>query len=55
MKKLKNLVCGASHPALAERLQTLYETAYTMVNGEYHPCHPDVCGPLLEVGSKAIG
>jgi guanosine-3',5'-bis(diphosphate) 3'-pyrophosphohydrolase len=41
-------VCAPSNPVLANRLQNLYETAYTRVNGEYFPCHPEVCGPLTE-------
>ncbi|WVF68949.1 hypothetical protein IAT40_003723 [Kwoniella sp. CBS 6097] len=41
-------VCASAHPPLAERLQELYETAYTRVNGVYYPCHPEVCGPLTE-------
>lgn len=43
------LVCAPAHPPLAERINRLYETAYTRVNGEYYPCHPDVCCPLTEV------
>jgi len=41
-------VCAPANPVLAARLQHLYETAYTRVNGEYFPCHPEVCGPLTE-------
>ncbi|WVW84603.1 hypothetical protein I302_106637 [Kwoniella bestiolae CBS 10118] len=41
-------VCAPAHPPLAEKLQELYETAYTRVDGVYHPCHPGVCGPLTE-------
>ncbi|KAK1925484.1 hypothetical protein DB88DRAFT_484100 [Papiliotrema laurentii] len=41
-------LCAAAHPRLAARLQHLYETAYTRINGKYHPCHPEVCGPLTE-------
>lgn len=56
--QLTSTVCAPSNPALAARLQRLYETAYTRVNGEYFPCHPDVCGPLTEVSvgrSKTTG
>lgn len=41
-------ICAPAHPPLAERLQHLYETAHTRVNGSYFPCHPEVCGPLTE-------
>jgi hypothetical protein len=41
-------VCAPSCPALAAKLQHLYETAYTRVNGEYFPCHPEACGPMTE-------
>ncbi|WOO76736.1 Guanosine-3',5'-bis(diphosphate) 3'-pyrophosphohydrolase MESH1 [Vanrija pseudolonga] len=47
-------ICGPSHPPLAARLQTLYETAHTRVNGEYFPCHPDVCGPLTDQEKKRV-
>lgn len=41
-------MCAPANPALAGKLQTLYETAYTRVNGEYFPCHPEAAGPLTE-------
>lgn len=41
-------MCAPANPALARKLQTLYETAYTRVNGEYFPCHPEAAGPLTE-------
>ncbi|KAI9634939.1 uncharacterized protein MKK02DRAFT_16019 [Dioszegia hungarica] len=47
-------ICGPSHPALAKRLQRLYETAYTEIDGKYIPCHPEVCGPLLEEEKSRI-
>ncbi|ORY24286.1 hypothetical protein BCR39DRAFT_547219 [Naematelia encephala] len=47
-------ICGPSHPALAERLNALYETAYTRVNGVYFPCHPDACAPLTEAEKDRI-
>ena len=57
-RRVLTTVCAASHPPLAKRLQTLYETAYTQLNGTYFPCHPEVCGPLTEVRpgshSKAV-
>ncbi|ADV21987.1 hypothetical protein I315_00324 [Cryptococcus gattii Ru294] len=46
-------ICAPAHPPLAERLQHLYETAHTRVNGSYFPCHPEVCGPLTE-GEKEL-
>ncbi|KAL7420730.1 hypothetical protein Q5752_004681 [Cryptotrichosporon argae] len=47
-------ICALAHPPLAARLQELYETAYTRVNGAYYPCHPDVCGPLTETEKMRI-
>ncbi|WRT67841.1 uncharacterized protein IL334_004815 [Kwoniella shivajii] len=47
-------VCAASHPPLAAKLQELYETAYTRVDGVYHPCHPGVCGPLTEPEKELV-
>lgn len=41
-------VCAPANAELAARLQKLYETAYTRVEGEYFPCHPEVCGALTE-------
>ncbi|KAK4684205.1 hypothetical protein P7C73_g5993, partial [Tremellales sp. Uapishka_1] len=46
--------CADAHPPLAERLQTIYETAYTHVNGQTIPCHPDVCGPISVVEKQRI-
>jgi hypothetical protein len=43
------IVCAPSHPVLAERINNLYRTAYTRVNGQYYPCHPDVCGAMTNV------
>lgn len=47
-----NSVCGPAHPPLAARLQHLYETAHTRVNGIYYPCHPEVGGPMTEVSDE---
>ncbi|WWC62488.1 uncharacterized protein I303_105084 [Kwoniella dejecticola CBS 10117] len=47
-------VCAPAHPPLAEKLQELYETAYTRVDGVYYPCHPGVCGPLTEPEKELI-
>ncbi|OWZ65219.1 hypothetical protein AYX14_06270 [Cryptococcus neoformans] len=47
-------ICGPAHPPLAERLQHLYETAHTRVNGTYFPCHPEVCGPLTEEEKELV-
>lgn len=47
-------VCAPANPELGARLQKLYETAYTRVQGEYFPCHPEVCGPLTEVSSGQL-
>ncbi|WVR06391.1 hypothetical protein IAU60_003422 [Kwoniella sp. DSM 27419] len=47
-------VCAPAHPPLAAKLQELYETAYTRVNGVYYPCHPDVCGPLTEAEKERV-
>ncbi|WWC88739.1 uncharacterized protein L201_003652 [Kwoniella dendrophila CBS 6074] len=47
-------VCAPAHPPLAAKLQELYETAYTRVDGVYHPCHPGVCGPLTEPEKELI-
>lgn len=47
-------ICGPAHPPLAERLQHLYETAHTRVNGMYFPCHPEVCGPLTEEEKELV-
>ncbi|WVQ83098.1 hypothetical protein IAT38_005236 [Cryptococcus sp. DSM 104549] len=41
-------ICAPAHPPLAKRLQNLYETAYTRVNGVYFPCHPEAAGQLTE-------
>jgi len=43
------IVCAPSHPALAEKINNLYRTAYTRVNGQYYPCHPDVCSAMTSV------
>ncbi|ORX33456.1 hypothetical protein BD324DRAFT_639852 [Kockovaella imperatae] len=40
--------CAEAHPPLADRLERLYKTAYTKVNGKYYPCHPQICGPMTE-------
>lgn len=47
-------ICAVANPVLGARLQKLYETAYTRVNGEYFPCHPEVCGPLTEVSRRKV-
>ncbi|WVN85077.1 uncharacterized protein L203_100219 [Cryptococcus depauperatus CBS 7841] len=47
-------ICAPAHPPLARRLQHLYETAYTRVNGAYFSCHPDVCGPLTDEEKQRI-
>ena len=44
-----SVVCAPSHPALAEKINNLYQTAYTRVNGQYYPCHPDVCSAMTIV------
>ncbi|BEJ17338.1 hypothetical protein CspHIS471_0607390 [Cutaneotrichosporon sp. HIS471] len=41
-------VCAPANPELSQRLMTLYKTAYTHVDGQYFPCHPEMCGPLTE-------
>lgn len=48
------LVCSPSHPPLGELLSKLYKTAYTRVDGEYFPCHPDECGPFTDVRVPAL-
>lgn len=37
---------------MGDLLSKLYKTAYTRVDGEYFPCHPDECGPFTEVSSR---
>jgi guanosine-3',5'-bis(diphosphate) 3'-pyrophosphohydrolase len=41
-------VCAPANPELSQRLTTLFKTAYTHVDGQYFPCHPEMCGPLTE-------
>ncbi len=55
LRSCAGAVCAPSHPPLARRLQELYETAYTQINGVYHPCLPEVCGPLTEVSCPNLG
>ncbi|ODN77634.1 hypothetical protein L202_04792 [Cryptococcus amylolentus CBS 6039] len=47
-------ICAPAHPPLAARLDRLYSTAYTRVNGVYHPCHPETCGPLTEEEKERV-
>ncbi|GFZ45158.1 hypothetical protein JCM24511_02884 [Saitozyma sp. JCM 24511] len=47
-------LCAASHPLLSNRLQRLYETAWTRVGDEYFPCHPDVAGPISDIEKHRI-